>query len=200
MYELNELIGAVAIALLAGVGVGALLSKRFSVDGRKQRELERNMEKLVEQQQDYQQEVVTHFTDTAKLLNNLAESYRDVHNHLASGASMLCEDTSAPIIRAITDPALEQQPPADERIVASVTPPLDYAPKASADATGVLNEAFGLDKVDVASGGEMPEDFVANQTGGTSDEADATDVAKAAKGNGDGGGTGKEALTAETSR
>ena len=196
MYELNQLIGAGAIALLLGLGLGALLSKRFSVDGRKQRELERNMEKLVQQQKDYQHEVVTHFSDTAKLLNNLAESYRDVHNHLANGASLLCEDTSAPLIRAISDPALEQQASRDNSVVASVTPPLDYAPKTSADDKGVLNEEFGLDKV-VRDGSESPEDFVHNQPPA---EATPAEVKADSASSEDPAVTSEETLTAGATR
>ncbi|MEP5764798.1 MAG: DUF1043 family protein [Halieaceae bacterium] len=132
------------IALIIGAGIGTLLSRRMSNDGRKQRELERNVDRLLQQQKDYQHQVVEHFTDTAKLLNNMAESYRDVHNHLASGASELCEDEAGNILRRIPDTSMSQI--AGEADPGAVQPPLDYAPKASPFATGVLNEEFGLDK------------------------------------------------------
>ena len=38
----------------------------------------------------------------------LAESYRDVHNHLASGASNLCSDDAGKILRPIPDANLSQ--------------------------------------------------------------------------------------------
>ncbi len=155
MYELSSLLMTALIALLVGGGLGALVVRRYSFDGRKQRELERSVDKLIQQQKDYQHEVVEHFTDTAKLLNNLAESYRDVHNHLASGASQLCADEAGSILRTIPDSGLAQ-------VMADAEPeavqaPLDYAPKASPYASGVLNEEFGLDKAASGSG----EDFVA---------------------------------------
>jgi len=171
VYEQNELIGAVALAVLAGLALGAFLSRRFSVEGRKQRELERDVEKLAQQQKDYQQEVAAHFTDTAKLLNNLAESYRDVHNHLASGASLLCEDSTTPIIRAIADPALMQQPLDKANMITSVSQPLDYAPRTSPGASGVLNEEFGLEKTPMGQG-EEPGDFVHNQPRAEPEESD----------------------------
>jgi uncharacterized membrane-anchored protein YhcB (DUF1043 family) len=161
VYEQNELIGAVALAVLAGLVIGAFLSRRFSVEGRKQRELERDVERLAQQQKDYQQEVAAHFTDTAKLLNNLAESYRDVHNHLASGASLLCQDSPAPIIRAIADPTMKQ-PRDPANVITSISQPLDYAPRTSPGASGVLNEEFGLEKTPMGHG-EEPGDFVHNQ-------------------------------------
>lgn len=143
MYELSTILATGLVALAAGLGLGMLLARRFSFDGRKQRELERNVNKLLQQQKDYQHEVGMHFTDTAKLLNNLAESYRDVHNHLASGASNLCADEAGSILRPIPDAGLSQitADPDPDR----VQPPLDYAPKGSPYATGVLNEEFGLD-------------------------------------------------------
>ncbi len=144
MYELSSLLMTALIALLVGGGLGALIVRRYTFDGRKQRELERSVDKLLQQQKDYQHEVVEHFTDTAKLLNNLAESYRDVHNHLASGASQLCADEAGTILRTIPESGLSQigAEPEPEAVQA----PLDYAPKTSPYATGVLNEEFGLEK------------------------------------------------------
>ena len=144
MYDFSDLLVTVLIALVVGIGVGALLARRFTLDGRKQREMEQNVNKLLQQQKDYQHEVAMHFTDTARLLNNLAESYRDVHNHLASGASELCADDAGNILRQIPDAGLSQITAAPEP--EAVNPPLDYAPKGSPYATGVLNEEFGLDK------------------------------------------------------
>ena len=89
MYDDSTLILACAAALLLGALIGILVSRQLSPDTKKTRELERNLDRLLQQQKDYQHEVAEHFTDTAKLLNNLAESYRDVHNHLAAGATAL---------------------------------------------------------------------------------------------------------------
>jgi uncharacterized membrane-anchored protein YhcB (DUF1043 family) len=156
VYDFSSLLVTALVALLVGLAAGALVARKFSLDGRKQRELERSVNKLLQQQKDYQHEVATHFTDTAKLLNNLAESYRDVHNHLASGASNLCADQAGKILRPIPDANLSQltaEPPPE-----SVQPPLDYAPKGSPFATGVLNEEFGLEKA--ASTASATEGFV----------------------------------------
>ena len=162
VYDFSSLLVAALVALAVGTGLGVLLSRRFSVDGKKQRELERSVDKLLQQQKDYQHEVVAHFTDTAKLLNNLAESYRDVHNHLAKGASDLCADETGSILHAIPDAALPQVEGSSPAASESVQPPLDYAPKASPFATGVLNEEFGLEKAPQESVDE-PLDFVEQQ-------------------------------------
>jgi uncharacterized membrane-anchored protein YhcB (DUF1043 family) len=144
VYSISTLILVAIGALASGLGAGLLYSRRLSPDTRKQRELERSLERLLQQQKDYQHEVGEHFTDTAKLLNNLAESYRDVHNHLAGGASELCDDQAGNILRRLPDNSMTDfaaEPDPD-----GVQAPLDYAPKASPYAQGVLNEEFGLQK------------------------------------------------------
>ncbi len=153
--SMSNLIIVGLIALAIGAAVGALLTRSMSADNRKQRELERSLDKLLQQQKDYQHEVVEHFTDTAKLLNNLAESYRDVHNHLASGASKLCEDDAGNILRRLADGSIAEL--AGEPELDGVQAPLDYAPKPSPFATGVLNEEFGLEKPDGET--DIPEDI-----------------------------------------
>jgi uncharacterized membrane-anchored protein YhcB (DUF1043 family) len=144
VYTLSTLLLAAVFALIVGLATGTLLSRRLSSDGRKQRELERSLDQLLQQQKDYQHEVVEHFTDSAKLLGKLAESYRDVHNHLANGANNLCDDQTGELLQRIPDNSATQVGTGGS--LESAQPPLDYAPKVSPHATGVLNEEFGLDK------------------------------------------------------
>ena len=102
------------------------------------------------------------------MLSNLAESYRDVHNHLANGASALCEDDAGTILRRLPENSMAELTDAPD--LSAVQPPRDYAPKGSPYATGVLNEEFGLDKremtataktraaVEAKRSGNMPPD------------------------------------------
>jgi uncharacterized membrane-anchored protein YhcB (DUF1043 family) len=144
VYSFSNVFLTAVIALLAGGGIGFLLSRQMSADIKKTRELERNVDRLLKQQRDYQHGVTEHFTDTAKLLNTLAESYRDVHNHLATGAASLCNDNSASILGRIPDGSMLQLTEAPN--LEAIQPPLDYAPKSSPYETGMLNEEFGLEK------------------------------------------------------
>ena len=144
VYSISSVFITGIVALIAGLCIGVLISRRLNPDSRKQRELERSLDRLLQQQKDYQHGVVEHFTDTSKLLGKLAESYRDVHNHLATGAGTLCNDDSGSILRRIPDDS-PGEPGASPGLEA-VEPPRDYAPKLSPHATGVLNEEFGLDK------------------------------------------------------
>ena len=145
MYSLEILILAVVASLAVGAILALLASRQLSPETRKQRELERSLERLSQQQKDYQHEVVEHFEDTAKLLNKLAESYRDVHNHLAAGASKLTDKQGDTLLQPLPGGSLEEltgtPAPTD------LQQPLDYAPKSSPYETGTLNEEFGLDKI-----------------------------------------------------
>jgi uncharacterized membrane-anchored protein YhcB (DUF1043 family) len=144
VYSIDTLLIAILVALLAGAALGALLSRRLSPDSQKQREMERNLDRLLQQQKDYQHEVVEHFTDTAKLLGKLAESYRDVHNHLANGATKLAGGHQVENLQPIPEVSIEQL--GDKGSPEQLQQPLDYAPKSSPYETGMLNEEFGLDK------------------------------------------------------
>jgi len=103
----------------------------------------------------YEDEVVEHFTETARLLNNLTETYRDVHNHLAQGAANLCQGdgpVSLELLESRRDPS---EIPAH---LAHIQPPLDYAPKHSPDEKGMLNEEFGLERNPLIAGSEKRSD------------------------------------------
>ena len=76
---------------ILGLMLGLLIGRRTSTAGQKYREVERQLDKVMQEKSLYEDEVLEHFSETAKLLNNLTDSYRDVHNHLAQGAGNLCQ-------------------------------------------------------------------------------------------------------------
>lgn len=146
MHSDNTLILAAIVALFVGLGIGALVSRRLSPDTRRQRELERDLERVLEQQRDYQTEVSEHFADTGKLLGTLAESYRNVHNHLAEGAGRLAAANNDAQLTPLPDFSTGNAKTGE--VTEPFQPPLDYAPKISPHEPGMLNEEFGLDKIE----------------------------------------------------
>jgi uncharacterized membrane-anchored protein YhcB (DUF1043 family) len=129
--------------LIIGLGLGMLLGRRSSPQSQKNREVERKLDQVLQDKKAYEDEVVEHFTDTAKLLNSLTQSYRDVHNQLAKGATELCQGEGPVIVGRLEGSREETEIPSQ---LADVQPPLDYAPKTSPDEKGMLNESFGLDR------------------------------------------------------
>ena len=146
MYTFPELIVIAVAAVLVGAALGLALARMFNSENQRNRELEKQLQSANRELKEYQQEVSEHYVKTAKLVDDLTESYREVHNHLAEGAATLLSTRgAAPLMKTI--PSREQidaisEPAGD----GNVLQPLDYAPKKSPDEKGMLDESFGLDK------------------------------------------------------
>ncbi len=138
--------------LIAGIVIGLLVGRRQSPASQKYREVERKLDQVLQDKKVYEDEVVEHFGQTARLLNNLTESYREVHNHLAQGAASLCQGQGPVSLERLQGRGDANEIPAQ---LADIQPPLDYAPKTSPDEKGMLNEEFGLERDKAsAKGGE----------------------------------------------
>ena len=143
MYSLTVLAATAVACLIAGLLLGILIGQRSSKDSQRYREVERKLDQVMQEKKAYEDQVVEHFGDTARLLNTLTESYKNVHSHLANGASTLCQDTGPIALSSLNAPADNSEIPAQ---LADIQAPLDYAPKTSPDETGMLNEEFGLER------------------------------------------------------
>ncbi|HEY6130588.1 MAG TPA: DUF1043 family protein [Halioglobus sp.] len=126
-----------------GLLLGWAAGRRTSVAEKKYREITLKLEQVTQEKLTFEAEVAEHFTKTADLLNNLTESYREVHNHLAQGAATLCQGEGP---MSLTRPEEDRDPTEIPRILVDPRPPLDYAPKLSPDEKGMLNEEFGLER------------------------------------------------------
>jgi uncharacterized membrane-anchored protein YhcB (DUF1043 family) len=142
-YSPTLLIAAGAALFFLGLLVGTLLGRRTSSSAQKLRDAERKLDQVLQDKQAYEDEVVEHFTDSAKLLNNLTERYRDVHNHLAKGADTLCKGRGPVSLGSLDQAADGSEIPSH---LADIQPPLDYAPKTSPDERGMLAEEFGIER------------------------------------------------------
>lgn len=137
------LIAAGAALLLTGLVVGLLVGRRQSPSEQRYRETERKLDQVLQEKKAYEDEVVEHFGETARLLNTLTDSYRDVHNHLANGAANLCQGQGPVSLERLDSGGDSSEIPT---LLADIQPPLDYAPKTSPDEKGMLNEEFGLER------------------------------------------------------
>lgn len=135
------------LCLIIGAIVGGILLKAYSSESRKIDDLEKLLQEKQDELKNYQMEVTEHFSETANLLKQLAESYRGVHNHLAAGSQKLCETgvTRAPIIHRLAELNFSDPEPDTD----PVAPPLDYAPRYTPYDRGTLDEGYGLEKVEL---------------------------------------------------
>jgi hypothetical protein len=133
--------------LLAGAVAGWLLRRQFDPAEQRQRDLERRLHDSELALQDYKAQVTAHFRGTAERVNRLTENYRELHQHLAEGALDLCETRQPgeqpPLLTSLGGPAYRS---AAASTTASVSPPLDYAPRSSPQQPGILNESYDLER------------------------------------------------------
>ncbi len=140
MVSVTTLIVTALVFMLIGAVLGALIySANIRSSGKG---LEQRLRETEDNLQRYQQDVAGHFAETAQLVNNLTESYREVHEHLANGALKLTTPAISRQILASADTHLlgrEALRLREEQFQA----PRDWAPKA-AGTKGTLSEDYGL--------------------------------------------------------
>ena len=140
------------VCFLAGAGAGALLFKTFRSDEVKVKTLEARLQQLSEEHENYKSNVHSHFNGTARLLNDMTESYRNVYQHLANGAQALCPDyiSSQLSLSSETRALLDRESPEGGAAVPGTpeapVPPLDYAARTEPGQKGSLEEDYGIDK------------------------------------------------------
>ncbi len=141
MYDTSTLAMVALGSLTLGCLLGAWALHRFAPQRQDRKDLESHIQQLQRQQQDYQEQVNGHFNETAELLNQLAGSYRDVHNHIVQSARDLTSHGISPL-----QPLPEGRPVLEgDDQPQVIEPPLDYAPH-TPGRKGALEEDFGLEK------------------------------------------------------
>ena len=135
-----------AIACLAvGIVTGVIFASRLNASPSRVQELENQIRTLKENQISYRDNVSDHFSMTADLVQHMTESYREVYQHLASGAQDLCsDDVASKLLPVGSDAVFENAIEAD--VSSGLIPPKDYAMKQDPDQRGALSEDFGLHK------------------------------------------------------
>lgn len=139
MFPLSTLVFASLISLVAGAGLGAFLLYLFRAQVYS-RELEQRLHEAENSLQSYQRDVADHFAQTSQLVNNLTQSYRDVHEHLANSALKLATPA---LSRQILEAADHNLMGGEKSRISEqhVEPPRDWA----ADSPHAKDDDFGLD-------------------------------------------------------
>ncbi len=140
MVSWEEVIVISSITLFIGGIIGVIIGR--SLTPKLQKSLELRLQESKEELDQYQHDVAQHFADTAKLVTNLTQSYKDVHDHLSKGAVELSSAEIAKQVVNAGDSALgiEAQGAVED---IHFEAPKDWAPKVPGQA-GTLSEEFGL--------------------------------------------------------
>ncbi|MCL2892762.1 Z-ring associated protein ZapG [Brenneria tiliae] len=116
------------IGLVAGIVIGAVAMRFGNRKLRQQQTLQHELEKSKAELEDYRQELVGHFARSAELLDNMANDYRQLYQHMAKSSSSLLPDLPGqdnPFKYRLTEAEADNdQAPVD-------MPPRDYSDGAS---------------------------------------------------------------------
>ena len=138
------------VGLAVGVVIGALFANRLNISPSRVQELENQIHSLKENHDEYRDSVSDHFSMTAELVQHMTESYKEVYQHLASGAQDLCtNEVASKLLPAESDAVFESNGNQVEN--GGLIPPKDYAAKQNPEQKGALSEDFGLKKTRPAS-------------------------------------------------
>jgi len=139
-----------AAFLLIGAGIGHLYSRK-SGRGDSAAELKKQLEQSEQQLKRYQQEVTEHFLTVSQLTTNMAQSYRQIHEHLATSAIRLASpEVGRQLLKAGgSDLSLVDEEGNPLISAEDIQPPRDYAPKVPG---GILSEDYGLNDNDLSKG------------------------------------------------
>jgi uncharacterized membrane-anchored protein YhcB (DUF1043 family) len=134
--------------------IGVLIAGRLNASPSRIRQLENEIRQLKDNHSEYRNSVSDHFSMTAELVQHMTESYRDVYQHLASGAQDLCSsDVANKLLPTESDAVFEPQ---NTEEAGPLAPPRDYAAKQSPDQKGALSEDFGIEKTKPVNDEEIP--------------------------------------------
>ena len=143
MFSLETVLMIGAIVFCVGALLGAIISRAF-IPPQKQKGLEASLSAARDELSLYQKDVADHFAETSQLVNNLTNSYKDVHQHLAKGAVRLTNAEISQQILDAGDPELGLETKDETLQVHMFEPPRDWAPK-TPGSKGALSEEYGLD-------------------------------------------------------
>lgn len=142
------------LSALIGFIIGVLYVQRQNTPKRTQ-QIASLLEDLQARHDNYQSQVRDHFETSSQLVNELTQRYRQLHNHLQSGAEALCNDPKRPPSENPSRHFMPLTGPTNEPVIidsyaqaadgdySSYQPPRDYATKDPSD-KGMLDERYGL--------------------------------------------------------
>ena len=130
------------LSLATGGVIGFFTPRFLKGNNDSNHALEEELQNLRDRHDNYRHDVANHFNKTAELLSQLLGNYREVHNHLAAGADALCANASIKRLQPLSDDRLIEQ-----QLTTTLEVPRDYAPRPAAGGKGILDEDFGIEKI-----------------------------------------------------
>ena len=83
------------IGLVVGIVIGAVAMRFGNRKLRQQQSVQYELEKNKAELEEYREELVSHFARSAELLDNMADDYRQLYQHMAKSSSNLLPEMGA---------------------------------------------------------------------------------------------------------
>ena len=132
-----------ATFFLIGAGLGHLFARQNKTGDQSVQDLEKKLAQSERQLKRYQQEVTDHFLKVSHLTTSMSQSYRQIHEHLATSAIRLASPEIGRQLLKSGGSDLNLTDEDGKPLISAedVQPPRDYAPKVPG---GILSENYGL--------------------------------------------------------
>ena len=132
-----------ATFFLIGAGLGHLFARQNKSGDQSVQDLEKKLVQSERQLKRYQQEVTEHFLKVSHLTTSMSQSYRQIHEHLATSAIRLASPEIGRQLLKSGGSDLNLTDEDGNPLISAedVQPPRDYAPKVPG---GILSEDYGL--------------------------------------------------------
>ncbi|MBL4851895.1 MAG: YhcB family protein [Gammaproteobacteria bacterium] len=91
------------LLFIVGLTVGGIAGRWRGQHDNKSQELEKEVDELRTDMKQYRDEVGEHFNKTGELFNTMAQDYREIYQHLATGAQKLSTTTDKTDIFQLND-------------------------------------------------------------------------------------------------
>lgn len=165
MFDEFLIWGWMGAAIVFAIGGAAGFFTARQIKDKRTLELEQQLEAAKTQLSDYQADVNRHFLKTSLLFNKLTDDYREVYEHLATGAQKLCKEQTL-------TPGLELP---DTKILAAETtteipdnevesPVIEPVAAESAELGQATQTSDAVETQGEATEGEAPETAIAATT------------------------------------
>ncbi|MEW7980725.1 MAG: DUF1043 family protein [gamma proteobacterium symbiont of Phacoides pectinatus] len=170
------------LSFLAGTAVGVFIALNLR-SGKDAAALKERLERLQQEFDEYRTAVGRHFVETSTLVNNLTQSYREVHQHLSGGAQTLCSEDLALELQRTTVPLIRDTIEGDAR--AEAAPRAHPAPAPMAAALEPVPGAGVADAAETMAPEPHSEPHPPDDAGGAEDLEEIVRRAQGASGRGE---------------
>ena len=159
--------GLLALGLAIGLGIGLFISRKTG----KVRDLQDQLASTQSELDEYREQVVTQFSETAHKFKTLNEAYVDLHQQLANSASALCGNAAGPLLEA--PGSIEKLIPAEAADEASLETSLETSLEASPEASPEAQIRTSAASEEAGPDSEKASEAVTTAATDSSAEADA---------------------------